>query len=51
MLVAKRFLHPLKIPLEENTSNMHVTVLLQTVCNVLVCEHRDFPNNIAGLST
>ena len=34
-----------------NTSSMHATVLLQTVCNVIVCRHRDFPNNMAGLLT
>ena len=39
------------IHLERSTSSMHAIVLLQTVCKALVCGHRDFPNNIADLST
>ena len=29
---------------------MCVAVLLQMVCNGIVCRHRDYPNNIADLS-
>ena len=39
-----------KIYLEGNTSNMHAIILLQMVCNTIVCGHRDYPNNIADVS-
>ena len=39
----------MKIHLEGNTSSMHATVLLQTVCNTIVHGHRDFSNNITDL--
>ena len=29
---------------------MYATVLLQMVCNTIVCRHIDYPNNIADLS-
>ena len=40
-----------KIHLEGKTSSMHAMVHLQTVCNTIICGHRDFLNNIADLST